>query len=93
MAKKEEKTIETTEEVVEKELTAREKKLLARKTQLQRQSRQKLPKTLRWVLKLLKRLVNSLIKIGTRFVKNALSLAGFGKLVLNVGVLCPLRLK
>ncbi len=47
MAKKEEKTVEITEEVVEKELTAREKKLLARKTQLQRQSRQKLPKTLR----------------------------------------------
>ena len=60
--------------------------LKARKKNLQRRTRQKLPKSLRWRK-------NKLIKSVTKFVKNALNSTSFGKLAKNVGVLCPSRLK
>ena len=60
--------------------------LMAKKKRLQRQTRQKLPKALRWEK-------SSHIKRGTRFVRSAHTLASSGRLVNYVGVLCPSKLK
>ena len=44
-------------------------------------------------LEIIKKTDKNLIKKDIRFVKNALNSTSFGKLALNVGVLCPSRLK